>query len=228
MRNFGRCLYVIRIQKTFMLKFPSKENLESAKLVTGLVQTAIIVTGVSLAFLYCIGERITPTGLSLGDVLFIILIAFGFGVLMVLGSVYGAMAALFPMQCLVWLAKRRTSQPEKRIDIVPSLQGKGNSITSILLLTLFGLLIVSTLDKGSPDFNVTRICAFFLVFGFWLLLVFGLRWPAERALAPALRVLILTGVMVATITTTSPSLLNFTMMIIGVRSEPSVLICTES
>ncbi|AJX93923.1 hypothetical protein ISJ10_23245 [Burkholderia pseudomallei] len=209
-----------------MLKLPSKDHLESLKIVANFGQASVIVAGVLLAFFYCAAERITPSGLSLGDVFSLVIITLGFGVLMIVGCGYGILATIFPLQCLIWVIERRNRQPAQRIEVIPALQGKGTALMSIFLLALF-LLLIYGLHAGAPDLNASRTLSFFPIFGFFLNFVFSTRWPAGRSLAPLSRIALAIALLGAIIGSVHPALLNFTMTIIGVRSEPAALIVVD-
>ncbi len=207
-----------------MLKLPLKDELESVKLIASLAQAAVIVAGVLLVFLYCAAERITPAGLSLGDVFFIVMIAIGFGVVMTVGALYGMLAALLPLKCMIWLAERRDRQPNHGVQLVPGLQGKGTSMLSAFFLVVFLLLIFATLERGTSNSSAARTFAFFPILGFFLLFMFGTRWPTGQVLAPLSRALLAIALTTAVVGAVHPALLDFTMTIVGIRSEPSAVI----
>ncbi|KWO52351.1 hypothetical protein [Burkholderia ubonensis] len=207
-----------------MLKLPSKEYLESVKLIAGLIQAAVIVIGILVSFLYCAAETITPSGLSLGDVFSIVIITLGFGIVVMLGSAYGMFAAVFPLQCLLWLAEHRNRQPIQRIEIIPSLQGKWTAFMSASLLAIFLLLIYAVHGKNLPDFSAARTFGFFPILGFFLLFILCTSWPSGRTPAPLHRAFLATVITVAVTIVVRPALLDFTMTVIGIRSAPSELI----
>jgi MFS family permease len=208
-----------------MLKLPRKDYLESLKIIVGLVQTISIVTGVLIAFFYCVGEKIVPSGLSLGDVFFIIIIiALGFGTVMIVGSIYGVVAALLPVRCVFWLVRRLDRKSNHQLEVIPSFQGKFAGVVSFFILLIFLMLIYAAHIKDGRDFSAARTFGFFPIFGVFLLLLFCTRWPGEQVSALLPRIGLATVLLGGIIATVHPALLNLTMTTIGIRSASNALI----
>ncbi|MBJ9616333.1 hypothetical protein KTE49_11565 [Burkholderia multivorans] len=210
-----------------MLKLPSKDHLESVKLIANLVQASIVVAGILIAFFYCTGERITPSGLSLGDVFSLVIITLGFGTVMVVGCGYGMLATIFPLQCLIWVIERRNRQPAQRIEMISALQGKGPALMSIFLLALF-LLLIYELHAAAPGFNASRTLSFFPIVGFFLNFALCTRWPAALSHTRLSRIALAIALMGMIMGCVHPELLDLTMTIIGIRSEPAALIVVDN
>ncbi|MDC6180467.1 hypothetical protein C2I33_20730 [Ralstonia solanacearum] len=160
----------------------------------------------------------------MGDVFFIVMITIGFGVVMAVGTLYGMLAALLPLKAMLCLAEHRDRQPGHRVQLIPGLQGKGTNMLSAFLLAVFLLLIFAMLEKGTSNSSAARTFAFFPILGFFLLFMFGTRWPTGQVLAPLSRALLAVVLTVAVVGAVHPALLDFTMTIVGIRSEPSAVI----
>lgn len=204
------------------MKLPSKELLEQLKEIISIGRTTVVVIGVLVLFFYCISERVMPDGLSLGDALLLILIALGFGIIVLVGTLYGAITTLWFVQLLV-SGVNRLKPAAPPTTLRPAL--RGFQIVSVLCCVIFVIAgFASYSVGGSIGWQVLRTILFFPLVGFVLLLVFGVTNPASKL--PGLRwslgfaVLIFLSGMIAT----KPALLDLTMITMGIRSSPGALI----
>jgi len=210
------------------MKLPDKEMLEQMKSLGSLARSAIVSMGVALFFVYCWSEHILPDGLSIGDALLLILIALGFGVVLVFGIVYGAVVAIWFIRLLSWFGKSRLGHYvgiKSVRSLHPSMMSLDALICSILCAFVFTVLAVGAYIHTSPDdLGLERTLWFFPACGLFLLIVFATTSEVQQPLTMKFKAALGAGLVFAFLLSFRPVLLNMTFMAFGLRSNPAALI----
>lgn len=213
------------------MKIPSKEQTEQLKNLLSIAQAAVVVIGVLVVFLYCAAENITPDGLSLGDAFFLIWVALGFGFMFVVGTQLGVMVALIPTKWLLAFVDRlndgRTSNQLLPFFQEPFLRlGSGFGLFSIALG-----VVLAVVTKTAFDWVAIRTGGFFVLYGGMLLVLCFTRNTKREALRTysGLTMLALASSMfIFCLGIVRPELLNYTMQLMGIRSEQGALLVVSS
>ncbi len=209
------------------MNIPSKEAIDQISGAGALIRSAIVVIGVGVVFFYCLNEHMVPDGLSLGDVLLLVLIALSFGLLLVAGLFFGVIAALAPFRLAIYLLTKcqRTATPPV---VRGALTGYGLPIASCtMLLTIIALALISYCSGASvkPWMKFSGFC---ILGGFFMLMIFGLILP-ERLRLTALGAYAVAGALLLyCLLACQPPLLNMTMVALGVRSGAGSLILVSN
>jgi len=209
------------------MTLPTKDQTEQAKNLLSIAQILVVAIGVLVVFSYCASERVTPDGLSLGDAFFLIWIALGFGFLMIVGTLFGMLAALYPakwfLEFINRLNKNRTEY--KLTPLLSELMWP--MISALLLISVAVGVALAIYSKTVPDWDVLRTCGFFVYFGAMLLLFCFSRDTSRqqgRATRTLSTVVIAVLMFISSIALVKPELLNYTMRLMGIRSDPGALL----
>lgn len=209
------------------MTLPTKDQIEQTKNLLSIGQILVVAIGVLVVFSYCASEQVTPDGLSLGDAFFLIWIALGFGFLMIVGTLFGMLAALYPVKWYIGfinrLNKNRTAH-----ELSPLLNQLMWPMISILLIMGVAVgVALAIYSKNTPDWGVLRTCGFFVCFGAMLLL-FCFSQDKNRQqirVGKTLSSLAIAVLMfISSVALIKPELLNYTMRLMGIRSDPGALL----
>ncbi|WP_186231242.1 hypothetical protein [Burkholderia gladioli] len=213
------------------MKIPSKDQTEQLKNLLSIAQVAVIVVGMLVVFLYCAAEHITPDGLSLGDAFFLIWVALGFGSMFVVGTLFGIEAALLPIRWLLAFIDR-LNNGKTSYQLLPFFQepflwlGSGFCLVSIV----FGI-VMTVITKTAFDWGAIKTGGFFVVYGGMLLVWCFARDAKREVIGPysGLKILTLASLsLISCLSIIKPELLNYTMQLMGIRSEQGALLVVSS
>ncbi|CAG9256070.1 conserved membrane hypothetical protein [Burkholderia diffusa] len=213
------------------MKIPSKEQTEQLKNLLSIAQASVVVIGVLVVFLYCASENITPDGLSLGDAFFLIWIALGFGFMLVVGTQLGLMVALIPAKWFLAFIDRlnggRTSHQLTPYFQEPFLRlGSGFGLFAIALG-----VVLAVVTKTTFDWVAIRTGGFFVLYGGALLVSCFARNTKRqpiRAYSGLTMLALASSMFIVCLGSIKPELLNYTMQLMGIRSEPRALLVVSS
>lgn len=209
------------------MKLPSKETLDLVKGLTSLAQKAILAVGVLILVCYCLSEQIMPDGLSLGDAMTLIMIALGFGVVMVVGIAYGMIAALAPTKLMLVIIN--AIKKGNRAAFAPFWQGKFMTITSMVCLLLIGLFVLVGMHAGTAsDMKLGQTILCYFTIGMLLLCIFAVKQEDRKPLSFAWSLGLGALAIVTPVLTLHPAAMNITMTALGIRSAPGSLIVLDS
>lgn len=209
------------------MKLPDRKTIKNFNDLASLGQKAIVVVGVCVLFFYCQGEQITPDGLSLGDALLLIMSALGFGVVMLIGIIYGLTAGVAIVQLMIaginWYKK------ENKVSLMPLWQGKTMIGISITLLVLLTVLVLVGMHSGvAADMKLESTVLCFVAIGILLLCSVFLKREGEAARSLSANLILGTLAVVTPLLMFHPAVMNITMTVLGVRSPPGSLIVIDN
>lgn len=209
------------------VKLPAKETLDRFKDIASLAQKAILAMGVWILFCYCLSEQIMPDGLSLGDAMVFIIIALGFGVVMVMGITYGTFIALAPLKLL--MAITGANKKESKASLATFWQGKFMTAISIVCMVLFGLLVVVSVYTGiASDMKLEQTILCYFTIGMLLLCIFAVKHEDRKSLGLPWKLGLGALAIVTPVLTLHPAAMNITMTALGIRSAPGSLIVIDA
>ncbi len=206
-----------------------KERLELLKLrASALFDLAKVMfsVGVTIIFIYCFSESVSPSGAKLTDAFPFFYIAFSFSVILTLGALFGTCSVIGVYRTLIWIARRL--KPKLNVIYHPTIDGKFMLAVSWFLLAIFTLLPLQ--EKISPEINYWGTLLFFLLVGFFVILLFLAKSNLEKPTTKAVKLGVLFMVTLLALIIYRPTLMNLTMGNAGMRSLPSdyVIIDTKN
>lgn len=209
------------------MTLPAKEALDRLKDLASLSQKAILAVGVWILFCYCLSERIMPDGLSLGDAMILIMIALGFGVVMILGVGYGMIAALAPAKLILSVAN--AIKKGKKSSFTAFWRDKVMTSMSIVFIFLLGVLVLSGMStRSASDMKLGQTVGCFVTIGLLLLWLFALKYEDEKPRSLTWNLFLGALVIVTPVVMLRPALMDITMSGFGIRSVPGSLIVIDA
>ena len=107
-----------------MLK-PSTEQLEYAKQLLGVAWTAVLTVGGLVVVSYCWSEGFLPDGISFGDAFLLAYASFSFTIILAIGTLFGAVCALWLVNALVWGGNRYC---KKKVCLKPKFESRSRAL----------------------------------------------------------------------------------------------------
>lgn len=202
------------------MQLPQKDSLEYWHTTSGLVFKIAVAAGGLLMMVYCIGEGVLPENVALGDSVFLIWCLVSFGFVSIVGTFYGAAASLWIICMMLKLGNAfQRLRGKSQAKFVEQLRS-GPIIYAASPLCFSVFLLVAITTDARADIRLAETMGFFVLFGGFLVMAFGVIPVDGERISWRLGVLIIGGVLVMAAVGTRPALLNVTMSMLGVRSLP--------
>ena len=209
------------------MKLPDKKTIKNLKDLASLGQKVVLVIGICVLFFYFLSEQIAPDNLSLGDAFLLIMAALGFGIVMLVGIIYGLVGSIAIVQLMIvivnWLKK------VNKVSLVPLWQGKLMIWISIIFLLLTTILVVMGERSGTAsDMKLEQTVLCFLAIGILLLGSVFLKREGEEPRGLTANFVLAVVMIVTPLLVFHPAVMNITMVVLGVRSSPGSLVVIDN
>jgi preprotein translocase subunit SecG len=190
----------------------------------GIAWRIAIGCGVVITAAYCMLTHSLPNGLGIGDTFIFLVIVVSFGIIYLILLAAGASSAVWIIQCVAYLANRRST----KVELHPMLKGWPTAIPSMICFAVLAIVF-----WVNPNLEFLTVAVLFFVTGLVLIMITGVNVPtAQDTNQPAARLtsapvkqsplLALIAVMALLPLFNAPSLLlNMTMEAIGIRAAKS-------
>jgi MFS family permease len=209
------------------MKLPSSETTKSLNDLASLGQKLILSLGVFVLFCYCFSEQIMPDGLSLGDAVVLIMAALSFGLVMLVGTVYGMTAGVCIVQAMVLIAN--ALKKENKVSLAKMWQGKSMMVMSIILLIVLVLfVVVGHYMNAAGDMKLEQTVLCFIAIGMLLICALGIKREEEKPRTLTANIFIGALVTFTPLLVFHPAVMNITMITLGIRSVPGSLIVVDA
>jgi hypothetical protein len=202
------------------MQLPQKERIEFWQSMSGLAFKIAVAAGGLLMLIYCMSEGVLPEDVSVGDSVFLVWCLISFGFISIVGTLYGAIASLW-IVCLILKLGNSYQQLKGRPQAVfVEILRSAALIYAASPMCFAAFLLVALTTDARPDMRLAETIGFFVLFGGFLVMAFGVIPASGKRISWQLSFLIVGGVAVMITAGTRPALLNVTMSMLGVRSLP--------
>ncbi|WAL84977.1 hypothetical protein OYT13_11525 [Pandoraea sp. XJJ-1] len=216
-----------------------KEVIEAVQILIAVAWKGVLAIGATLVVLYCASEGFLPDGFSLGDAFLLVYVSFGFGVLALVGILYGAIAMLWVAGTFNFISNRIASKKGKPRTQLHRWISDRFLIFGASPLVFIAFSVGLFFIDGAKDMRPRETIGFFLICGFLTIAIFGVSQResdvSETASAPTpeqaanrykpkMRLAIYAALILVLMISVKPAMLNFTMANLGVRSLPKDLV----
>jgi len=186
----------------------------------------MFAVGVAVIFTYCFSESISLSGVTFSDALPFFYVAFSFSLILTIGIAFGSYSSIVIFRSLVWIGRRFL--PTVSVTYHPLIDGKTPVIFSTIVLAMLTFIPIGM--KTPAENNYWGTLLFFLIVGFFVLMLFLSESSAEQPMPKLKKFGVLFIVTIAGLVIYRPTLIDMTMSNVEIRTQSSdyVLLDTKN